>query len=144
ITLAVALVALLALVAIERIRPHWPAPLIVVGAGIAASWLFALSTTGVSIVGFIPQSLPPFTMPSVELAQSLLPGAFGIALMSFTETIAAGRAFAAQSDPPIKPNRELLATGAANFGGAFFGAMPAGGGTSQTAVVRSVGGHSQK
>src|SRR5205085_12153861 len=30
------------------------------------------------------------------------------------------------------------------FGGAFFGAMPAGGGTSQTAVVRSVGGRTQK
>src|SRR6185295_11457191 len=63
--------------------------------------------------------------------------------MSFTETIAAGRAFAKQTDPPIKPNRELLATGAANFAGAFFGAMPAGGGTSQTAVVRSVGGRTQ-
>ena len=73
-----------------------------------------------------------------------MPGALGIALMSFTETIAAGRAFAKQTDPPINANRELLATGAANFAGAFFGAMPAGGGTSQTAVVRSVGGRTQK
>jgi anti-anti-sigma factor len=64
--------------------------------------------------------------------------------MSFTETIAAGRAFAALSDPPIRPNRELVATGAANLSGAFFGAMPAGGGTSQTAVVRAVGGRTQK
>ena len=64
--------------------------------------------------------------------------------MSFTETIAAGRAFAKSSEPPIKADRELLASGTANLGGAFFGAMPAGGGTSQTAVVRSVGGQSQK
>jgi MFS superfamily sulfate permease-like transporter len=63
--------------------------------------------------------------------------------MSFTETIAAGRAFATAADPPIRPNRELLATGVANLGGAMLGAMPAGGGTSQTAVVRAVGGHSQ-
>ena len=48
------------------------------------------------------------------------------------------------TDPPIKANRELLATGAANLAGALFGAMPAGGGTSQTAVVRAVGGHTQK
>ncbi len=74
----------------------------------------------------------------------LLPGALGIALMSFTESIAAGRAFAERSDPPIDANRELLATGAANLGGALFGAMPAGGGTSQTAVVRAAGGRSQK
>ena len=73
-----------------------------------------------------------------------MPGAFGIALMSFTETIAAGRAFAHPGDPPINANRELIATGAANLGGALFGAMPAGGGTSQTAVVRAAGGQSQK
>jgi len=64
--------------------------------------------------------------------------------MSFTETIAAGRAFARPTDPPIHADRELVATGVANLGGAFFGAMPAGGGTSQTAVVRAAGGRSQK
>ena len=64
--------------------------------------------------------------------------------MSFTESIAAGRAFAQSGEPPLNANRELLATGAANIGGALFGAMPAGGGTSQTAVVRAAGGRSQK
>jgi SulP family sulfate permease len=144
ITLAIAVVALLALLAMERMIPHSPAPLVVVGAGIAASWLFGLSALGVGTVGVIPQSLPSITLPSLGLVEQLLPGALGIALMSFTETIAAARAFAKATDPPIKPNRELLATGAANFSGAFFGSMPAGGGTSQTAVVRSVGGQTQK
>lgn len=64
--------------------------------------------------------------------------------MSFTETIAAGRAFALPTEPPINANRELLATDAANLAGGFFGAMPAGGGTSQTAVVSAVGGRTQK
>ena len=64
--------------------------------------------------------------------------------MSFTESIAAGRAFARADDPPVSANRELLATGAANLGGALFGGMPAGGGTSQTAVVRAAGGQSQQ
>jgi hypothetical protein len=61
-------------------------------------------------VGVIPQSLPSITLPSLGLVEQLLPGALGIALMSFTETIAAARAFAKATDPPIKPNRELLAT----------------------------------
>ena len=39
--------------------------------------------------------------------------------MSFTETIAAGRAFAAPGDPPVDANRELVATGAANLAGAL-------------------------
>ncbi|TMJ04881.1 MAG: SulP family inorganic anion transporter [Alphaproteobacteria bacterium] len=144
ITLTVGLAALLALLVMERLWPHSPAPLVVVGAGIAASFMFGLGALGVGTVGVIPQSLPAITLPSLGLIEQLLPGALGIALMSFTETIAAGRAFAKQTDPPIKPNRELLATGAANFAGAFFGAMPAGGGTSQTAVVRAVGGRTQK
>jgi MFS superfamily sulfate permease-like transporter len=63
--------------------------------------------------------------------------------MSFTETIAAGRAFAKSEEPPLRPNRELLATGIANAGGAFVGAMPAGGGTSQTAVNRRAGARTQ-
>ena len=144
ITLTIAITALLALLTLERMWPHSPAPLVVVGAGIAASWLFGLSALGVGTVGAIPQSLPSITLPGVGLVAQLLPGALGIALMSFTETIAAGRAFAKPGEPSIKPNQELLATGAANFSGAFFGAMPAGGGTSQTAVVRSVGGRTQK
>jgi len=78
------------------------------------------------------------------LVAALAPGALGIALMSFTETIAAGRAFANPGEPPINANRELVATGAGNLAGALLGAMPAGGGTSQTAVVRSAGGQSQK
>ena len=45
---------------------------------------------------------------------------------------------------PIDANRELVASGAANAIGAFLGAMPAGGGTSQTGVVRAAGGRSQK
>jgi MFS superfamily sulfate permease-like transporter len=87
--------------------------------------------------------LPGLSLPDVSLIMALVPGALGIALMSYTETIAAGRAFTAPGDPPIQANRELVATGLANMGGAILGAMPAGGGTSQTAVVRAVGGRTQ-
>jgi high affinity sulfate transporter 1 len=144
LTLAVAVATLVVLVGMERFWPRAPAPLVAVGGAIAASWLFSLQSQGVSIVGVIPQGFPSLTMPDASLIAQLAPGALGIALMSFTETIAAGRAFANPRDPPIHANRELIATGLANLGGAVSGAMPAGGGTSQTAVVRSAGGHSQK
>jgi high affinity sulfate transporter 1 len=144
ITLAVAAATFAILIGMERLRPHSPAPLVAVGGAIAASWFFGLHALGVSTVGLIPQGFPALTMPDLSLVTELAPGALGIALMSFTESIAAGRAFARPGDPPINANRELVATGAANLGGAFLGAMPAGGGTSQTAVVRSAGGQSQK
>jgi high affinity sulfate transporter 1 len=144
ITLAVAAATFAILIGMERLWPHSPAPLVAVGGAIAASWFFGLHALGVSTVGLIPQGFPALTLPDLELIAELAPGALGIALMSFTETIAAGRAFARPADPPINANRELVATGAANLGGALLGAMPAGGGTSQTAVVRSAGGQSQK
>src|SRR5262249_45455965 len=52
-------------------------------------------------------------------------------------------AFARSDEPPLKANQELLATGLANAGSALFGSMPAGGGTSQTAVNRRAGARTQ-
>ena len=143
VTLAVGISMIVLLIAVERFAPKAPAPLLALAAGIGGAYLLNLHARGVELVGHIPQGLPSFTAPSLELAARLWPGALGIALMSFTETIAAGRAFARSNEPSPKANQELLATGVANMGGAIFGAMPGGGGTSQTAVNRLAGGHTQ-
>ncbi len=142
-TLAVGIITLLLLVGIERWWPRAPAPLVAVALGIAAVGLFGLAAYGVATVGKVPQGLPSFVAPDLSLVTVLWPGALGIALMSFTETIAAGRAFASSGEPPLIPNRELLATGLANAGAAVWGSMPAGGGTSQTAVNRRAGSRTQ-
>ena len=71
------------------------------------------------------------------------PPAAGIALMSFTETIAAGRAFAREEDARTDSNQELVAVGAGNVLGGLFGAMPSGGGTSQTNVNLGAGARTQ-
>jgi sulfate permease, SulP family len=143
ITVAVGVAMIALLVGFERFLPRAPAPLIAVAAGIIGARFLGLQLHGVELIGRIPQGLPSLTIPEFSLAQELWPGALGIALMSFTETIAAGRAFARSEEPSIKANRELLATGLANAGGAFCGAMPGGGGTSQTAVNRLAGARSQ-
>jgi high affinity sulfate transporter 1 len=142
-TLAVGLAMIVLLVGIERLLPRTPAPLVAVAAGVIGARFLGLQAHGVELVGRIPQGLPSITFPEFSLVGELWPGALGIALMSFTETIAAGRAFAKSEEPPLRPNRELLATGIANAGGAFVGAMPAGGGTSQTAVNRRAGARTQ-
>jgi len=142
-TLAVGVGTILLLVGAHRVLPRAPAPLIAVAAGIAAVSLLGLERYGVATVGEIPRGLPSFIAPDFSLVAVLWPGALGCALMSFTETIAAGRAFAAAAEPPLVPNKELVATGLANVGSAFWGSMPAGGGTSQTAVNRSAGARTQ-
>ena len=121
LTLAVAVATLVILVAMERLWPHSPAPLAAVGVGIAAAWCLGLEALGVSIVGHIPQGLASITLPDLSLAVQLLPAAAGIALMSFTETIAAGRAFARPGDPPVDANRELVAVGCEQSRGSAVG-----------------------
>ncbi|MET1078376.1 MAG: SulP family inorganic anion transporter [Pseudomonas sp.] len=142
-TVAMALIVLAVLWISARFVPRAPAPLVAVALGIGAMALFGLERFGVETVGAVPRGLPDVTLPQGPLLVQLWPAALGIALMSFTETIAAGRAFALNDEPLPRPNRELVATGLATVGGALLGAMPAGGGTTQTAVNRLAGARSQ-
>ncbi len=142
-TLVLSLIMLALIIGMERFMPRSPAPLLAVIVGIAASALLGLEGRGVSIVGDIPAGLPAFKVPDVSLASQLWPGALGIALMSFVETIAAGRAFLRHGEPNPDANQELFALGLANAAGSLFQTMPAGGGTSQTAVNRNAGAHTQ-
>ena len=141
--LAVGLATLGIIIVLEHRAPRVPSPLIAVGGSIAVSYLLGFQAAGVAVVGHIPGGLPVPVRPDLSLVAQLWPAALGIALMSFTETIAAGRAFVAPREPRPDPNQELLATGVANLVGGLFGAMPGGGGTSQTAVNRSLGARTQ-
>jgi high affinity sulfate transporter 1 len=142
-TLVVGSLTIVTLVAMERLWPRIPASLIAVAAAIAAVNVFALPQHGVETVGHIPTGLPSLTLPDPSFLMQLWPAAVAIGLMSFTETVAAGRAFVTRDEPVPVANRELLATGLANAGGALLGAMPAGGGTTQTTVNRRAGARTQ-
>ena len=142
-TLVLALVLFALIVGLERFAPRAPTPLVALGVAIAASSLLGLERLGVATVGAIPRGLPGFALPPFHLFAELWSAAAGIALMSFTETIAAARAFSRPGEPRLVPNQELFAVGLANVAGGVFGAMPGGGGTTQTAVNRRAGARTQ-
>ena len=104
---------------LERFLPRAPAPLIAVAAGdrgIGAARPAGRRAWRRS--ARFRAGLPALRAAAARRwSRQLWPAALGIALMSFTETIAAGRAFAAPSEPRPAPNRELLALGLANVGG---------------------------
>jgi MFS superfamily sulfate permease-like transporter len=114
-----------------------------VACGIIAIRLTGPDHLGLATFGTLPTGLPSLTWPSPALFGQLWPAALGIALMSFTESVAAERAFRQGKETAPSANRELFALGLANAGGAFVGAMPAGGGTTQTAVNYEAGARSQ-
>ncbi|WP_394178453.1 SulP family inorganic anion transporter [Yoonia maritima] len=111
-------------------------PVAVVVVTTLAVWLFGLANQGVKIVGDVPQSLPPLTMPSLSptlLGQLLLP-AFLISIIGFVESISVAQTLAAKKRQRIDPDQELIGLGAANVGAAFTGGFPVTGGFSRSVV----------
>lgn len=98
--------------------------------------LLRLDGTGVEIVGPVPQSLPPFTMPAAswELVRALAVPAALISIIGFVESISVAQTLAARKRQRIDPNQELIGLGAANIGAAFTGGYPVTGGFARSVV----------
>tara|TARA_R110002033_G_scaffold15979_3_gene44691 strand:- start:2198 stop:3838 length:1641 start_codon:yes stop_codon:yes gene_type:complete len=101
-----------------------------------AVWMFGLSDMGVRIVGAVPQSLPPLTLPdfSLDMMGSLLLPAILISVIGFVESISVAQTLAAKRRQRINPNQELIGLGTANIGAAFTGGFPVTGGFARSVV----------
>jgi len=111
-------------------------PVAAVVATTVAVWALDLSNKGVKIVGDVPQSLPPLTMPSMspDLISTLLIPAILISIIGFVESISVAQTLAAKRRQRIDPDQELIGLGAANLGAAFTGGFPVTGGFSRSVV----------
>lgn len=141
LTVLISAVTLAILLGLPRTKFRVPAALVAVAFGIAVSAL--LDLPGVNLIDPIPTGLPSVILPDLSLFGELWIGALGIALISFTESIAAARAYSHREEARLRPNQELLALGVSNAASGFLMGMPAGGGTSQTAVNEENGAKSQ-
>ncbi len=98
--------------------------------------LMRFDTSGVKIVGEVPQSLPPFTLPAAswDLIEALFVPAILISIIGFVESISVAQTLAAKKRQRIDPNQELIGLGAANLGAAFTGGYPVTGGFARSVV----------
>jgi high affinity sulfate transporter 1 len=142
-TVIFALVVLSLQLGLQQFLPRVPASLVTVVVGIVAIRIARLDALGIALVGEVRGGLPSFALPQFSVVHILWPAALGIALISFVETIAAGQAFREPYEPRPEPKQELLAIGLTNLIGSCFHNLPSGGGTSQTAVNRRAGAHTQ-
>jgi sulfate permease, SulP family len=144
-TLAIGLVALALLVAVERYAPRIPGGLLVLVLGIAISAALGLAQHGVDIVGTVPSGLPSVGVPDInsEDIATLMAAAAGMVLVIFSESLGAAQAFATKYRYEIDPNQELVALGAANAGSGFIGGLAGGGSLSQSAVNEGAGARSE-
>ena len=111
-------------------------PVVAVAASIVAVIAFGLQNLGVSIVGAIPQGLPPFALPSTDLAliQSLWVPALLISIIGFVESVSVAQTLAAKRRQRIAPDQELIGLGASNIASALSGGYPVTGGFARSVV----------
>ena len=142
--LAVGLVSLAVILVLRRLRPRWPGVLIAVIVAIAAVAAFSLADHDVSLVGELPQGLPPISLPGPASDIGLLvAGALGIAIVSLADTISTASAFAARSREEISGNGEMIGIGAANIAASFASGFPVSTSGSRTAVAADSGAKTQ-
>ena len=111
-------------------------PIVAVALSILAVIAFDLEAKGVKVVGDIPQSLPPFTVPlfDADLWQRLAVPALLLSIIGFVESVSVAQTLAAKKRQRIVPDQELIGLGAANVAAAFSGGYPVTGGFARSVV----------
>ncbi|MBX3061080.1 MAG: SulP family inorganic anion transporter [Anaerolineae bacterium] len=145
-TLVVGVTSLALLFLLHRYVPKIPAPLVVLFLSITLSGLLGFEAMGIEVAGEIPAGAPPFGLPEgMTLAQvmALLPGAVGVALVAFAESVAIARAFGVKFGYDVNADQELLAVGVSNIGSGFSGGFVVNGSMSRTSASVTAGGQSQ-
>jgi len=140
-SVTIGLVALAILISGKLWLRNRPVAFLVVIGGMLAARVFQLAERGVSLLGQVPQGLPPLGLPHVSRAD--LNGLFELALAAFVlaavETSAIGRMFAQKHNYRFDANQELLAIGTANLMAGLGRGFPVSGGMSQSLVNESGG-----
>ncbi|MGZ6708321.1 MAG: SulP family inorganic anion transporter [Solirubrobacteraceae bacterium] len=141
---AIGLVSLALILVLQRLLPAVPGVLAAVVVAIVASTALGLEDHGVSLVGPLPEGLPPFTVPSpLSDLPLVVAGALGIALVSLTDTISTASAFAARAGKEVDGNGEMIGIGAANIAASLFQGFPVSTSGSRTAVAQQSGARTQ-
>jgi SulP family sulfate permease len=145
LTLCVGLGFFLLLIVAHHWIPKLPGALVVVVLALAMSAVFDLERHGVRVIGHVPRGLPLPRVPWATLSdlQQLLPGALGIALLTFPDGVLLARAFAVKNHYAIRPTQELRALAAANIAASFFQGFSVGASQSRTTVNDAAGGRTQ-
>jgi high affinity sulfate transporter 1 len=119
--------------------------LAVVGATAIAGVLDLGTRAGISVLGPLPQGLPAFAIPWINL-DDIVPvmiGAAAVAMVSFADTSVLSRTYAARMRTPVDPNQEMVGLGAANLAAGFFQGFPISSSSSRTPVAEAAGARTQ-
>jgi len=136
-TVGIALMSVILILTLRRLRPNWPSFLIAVAVAAAVCALFHLDVATVhSRFGAIPRSLPVPGLPpfSLEKLQAVLPDAIAIALLGAIESLLSAVVADGMTGRRHRSNCELSAQGVANIASVLFGGFCVTGTVARTAT----------
>lgn len=142
ISLTIGTIGIILIVMLKRVSKKIPTALIAVIVGVLTVYFFNLENYGVQIIKDIPEGLPKFTIPTInmEFFSQLLTLSITLALIAFMEAISVAKAMEERHDDyKINPNQELIALGLGNIVGSLFQSYPTSGGFGRTAVNEESG-----
>jgi high affinity sulfate transporter 1 len=116
----------------------------VVGATVAVG-AFGLDGAGVKVLGPLPQGLPSFALPWIDLADfgQVVIGGCAVAMVAFADTSVLSRTYAARTRAQVDPNQEMVGLGAANLAAGLFQGFPISSSSSRTPVAEASGAKTQ-
>ncbi|MBO9582877.1 MAG: sulfate permease [Flavobacterium sp.] len=135
------MIAIVILIVGEKIAPQLPVAILIVILSIILISTTSLKYAEFNTVGVIPNGLPEFHLTSLRIrdVEGVLPLAMACFLLSYIESVSAGRTLAQKNGYVINPRQELLALGVANAAVSFGHGYPVAGGLSQSAVNNAAG-----
>lgn len=136
------------LIAVLALKPFKRAPgllLAVVAATVVVGMLHLDQTAGVKVIGPLPQGLPSFVLPMVNLADlgQIVIGGCAVAMVAFADTSVLSRTYAVRMRTPVDPNQEIVGLGAANLAAGLFQGIPVSSSASRTPVAEASGARTQ-
>jgi sulfate permease, SulP family len=143
-TTAVGVGALVLLFGLERISKKIPGAVVVVVIGLIVSKVAELSDHGVKVVGDVPSgfSFVSWSNISVDNVIDMVPGALGIIVVGFAQSIAITKALAAETGEKVNANQEMVGYGMASIGAGLLQGYTPTGSLSKTAAARDAGAKS--
>ena len=135
-SVAAGVLAAAMLYAFKRLAPRLPGVLIMVAVLTLLSYATGFAQHGGQVIGAIPAGMPSISVPAVswDATIALLPAAFVIALVSFTEAMSSCKVIAVKTRTRWNENQELIGQGMAKVVAAFCNSMPVSGSLSRSAL----------
>ena len=142
LTLTMGVVAIVIMVALQKLAPRWPNVLIAVVATTLISWQAGFEQAGGKVIGAVPQGLTSPDLPTgldTDILLQLISTAVVISIIGFMEAISIAKAMAARTRQKLDANQELIGQGLGNLTSGVFQGYAVSGSFSRSAVNINAG-----